>query len=50
LPKRGRCEDVLVAGAPSRTAASRGCVDFGALDDTTGRAWMFNSREQIVQF
>ena len=33
-----------------RTAASRGCVDLGALDDTTGRASMFSSRAQIVQF
>ena len=57
MSKRGHGEvcnwckrKLLAVTARSRTAASRGCVDLGALEDTTGRAWMFNSREQIVQF
>ncbi len=48
LAARGaRC---ALGAADVRASRSRGCVAFGALDDTTGRASKCCSRAQIVQF
>jgi hypothetical protein len=39
-----------VRACSARGRSSRGSVDFGALEETTGRASKFCSRAQIVQF